>query len=118
MARFGVVILIGFALLLNIAILLFHISNTSNISPKVFLRQQTPTPSQPTPSNPERQRGEDWLQRLFLALNDEILLTRNVQSKAHLWTDIDLSPHFHQESGEILVFLGWVAYWVLKIYEI
>jgi hypothetical protein len=113
MASLRLGIFIGLALLLNIAVLLLHLSNTSNTSPKIFLRQQisqTSYQSQPIPVN--SQRGGDWLQRLELALKNEVLLTRNVKSKAHLWTGIESSSHFHQESGEILVFLGWVAYWV------
>lgn len=110
MARYGVIVFIFFVLLCNIVLLVLHLSLTSSVSPKTFLRQQISRLSSPT-SRSSRD-GRDWLERLYVALSDEVLLTRNVKSKAHLWTGIESSSHFQQESGEILVFLGWVAYWV------
>ncbi len=55
---------------------------------------------------------DHWLNHLYLALKDEIMLTRNVQSKEHLWKEIEKDSNFYQEKGEVMVYLGWVAYWV------
>jgi hypothetical protein len=102
------VLLVGSVLLVNIIIVLFHVSTLTSANPQVYLKHQIRSLPNGDPDKP----SSDWLGELYLALSDEVLLTRNIKSKEHLWKGIEQSPHFNQETGQILVFLGWVAYWV------
>jgi hypothetical protein len=111
-----VVLLVSSVLLLNIALGLFHVSTLMTVSvPRVYLKHELRPLQSSAAATVESHAAHvhsDWIEKLYLALSDEVLLTRNIKSKEHLWKGIEQSDHFHKESGQILVFLGWVAYWV------
>lgn len=106
----AVVLFLALLLLVNILVGYQHLVTFPIVSPTLLRQSSRRNVSKMMPNNANPH--DFWLDRLYRALEDEVLLTRNVRSKEHLWKNITSSPHFNQESGEILVFLGWVAYWV------
>ena len=122
-SRSSLLLLIGFLFLFfffNILLTYFHLTNqTISLSSSSSSSLSLPFSSkkyQQTLTSKFLQLNRNkslWLESFYLSLQDEILLTRNVRSKEHLWHLINQSSDFYQENGEILVFLGWVAYWVM-----
>lgn len=53
---------------------------------------------------------DHWLDKLYKALANDEMLTRNVKSKDRVWRQIR-APIVE---GQALIYLGWVAYWNME----